>query len=89
MRGDVIQYIEMFYNSHRLHSSRGYKNPNDFEKNFNFSKAAYLGVLFSLTRSIRNIIVFTDKQESYIPASFLSLTQIEHNRYIKLHDSVV
>jgi len=39
-RGDVIQYIEMFYNSNRLHSYLGYKNPNDFEKNFILAKAA-------------------------------------------------
>ena len=39
-RGDVIQYIEMFYNSHRLHSSLGYKIPNVFEKDFNLTKAA-------------------------------------------------
>ncbi|MDP2798958.1 MAG: IS3 family transposase, partial [Deltaproteobacteria bacterium] len=39
-RGDVIQYIEMFYNSHRLHSYLGYKNPNVFEKNFTLAKAA-------------------------------------------------
>jgi len=39
-RGDVIRYIEMFYNSHRLHSSLGYKNPNGFEKNFTLAKAA-------------------------------------------------
>ncbi len=31
-RMDVIDYIEMFYNSYRLHSSLGYANPNDFEK---------------------------------------------------------
>ena len=28
---DVIDYIEMFYNSHRLHSYLGYMSPNDFE----------------------------------------------------------
>ena len=39
-RNDVIRYIEMFYNSHRLHSSLGYKNPNVFESNFSLSKAA-------------------------------------------------
>jgi putative transposase len=39
-RGDVIRYIEMFYNSNRLHSYLGYKNPNDFEKNFTLAKAA-------------------------------------------------
>lgn len=39
-RNDVIRYIEMFYNSHRLHSYLEYKNPNDFEKNFMLAKAA-------------------------------------------------
>lgn len=39
-RSDVIRYIEMFYNSHRLHSSLGYKNPNDFENNFLMAKVA-------------------------------------------------
>ena len=39
-RGDVIQYIEIFYNSNRLHSYWGYKNPNYFEKNFILAKAA-------------------------------------------------
>lgn len=32
-RRAVIDYIEMFYNSHRLHSSLGYMAPNDFEMN--------------------------------------------------------
>jgi putative transposase len=31
-RSDVIDYIEMFYNSRRLHSTVGYNSPNDFEK---------------------------------------------------------
>jgi transposase InsO family protein len=31
-RDDVIDYIEMFYNSTRLHSSLGYVSPNDFER---------------------------------------------------------
>lgn len=31
-RNDVIDYIEMFYNSRRLHSFIGYKSPNNFEK---------------------------------------------------------
>ena len=39
-RGDVIKYIEMFYNSKRLHSYLEYKNPNDFEKNFMLAKVA-------------------------------------------------
>jgi transposase InsO family protein len=30
-RADVIEYIEMFYNSTRLHSSLGYRSPNDYE----------------------------------------------------------
>jgi putative transposase len=29
-RSDVIRYIEMFYNSHRLHSFLRYKNPKCF-----------------------------------------------------------
>ena len=32
-RRDVVEYITMFYNSHRLHSYLGYQCPNDFEKN--------------------------------------------------------
>ena len=28
---DVLNYISMFYNSHRLHSYIGYVNPNQFE----------------------------------------------------------
>jgi transposase InsO family protein len=39
-RNDVIRYIEMFYNSHRLHSFLGYKNPNVFENNFSLAKVA-------------------------------------------------
>lgn len=31
-RDDVIDYIEMFYNSRRLHSYLGYVSPNDYEK---------------------------------------------------------
>lgn len=31
-RDDVIDYLEMFYNSTRLHSSLGYVSPNDFER---------------------------------------------------------
>ena len=39
-RSDVIRYIEMFYNSHRLHSFLGYKPPNIFESNFALVKVA-------------------------------------------------
>jgi putative transposase len=31
-RADVIDYIEMFYNSTRLHSYLGYTSPNEYEK---------------------------------------------------------
>jgi putative transposase len=31
-RDDVIEYIEMFYNSKRLHSYLGYVSPHDFER---------------------------------------------------------
>jgi putative transposase len=30
-RADIIEYIEMFYNSTRLHSYLGYRSPNDYE----------------------------------------------------------
>ncbi|CDZ78742.1 putative transposase OrfB [Legionella massiliensis] len=29
---DILNYITMFYNSHRLHSYLGYLSPNQFEK---------------------------------------------------------
>ena len=29
---DVLNYISMFYNRYRLHSTLGYVSPNDFEK---------------------------------------------------------
>lgn len=32
VRDDVIEYIEMFYNSRRLHSYLGYMSPNEYEK---------------------------------------------------------
>jgi transposase InsO family protein len=37
---DVVAYIEMFYNSKRLHSFIGYASPNDFEKRVELSKVA-------------------------------------------------
>jgi putative transposase len=39
-RRAVIDYLEMFYNSHRRHSSLGYMAPNDFEKNLALKKIA-------------------------------------------------
>ena len=39
-RTDIIDYIEMFYNCHRLHSFLGYVSPNDFELKHNLSLAA-------------------------------------------------
>jgi transposase InsO family protein len=29
---DIVDYIEMFYNSERLHSFTDYLSPNDYEK---------------------------------------------------------
>ena len=39
-RSDVMDYIEMFYNSYRLHSFIEYNNPNEFEKQIVLSEAA-------------------------------------------------
>ncbi len=33
-KADVIDYVEMFYNSSRLHSTLGYVSPMQFEKQF-------------------------------------------------------
>ena len=38
-KADVIDYIEMFYNSQRLHSTLGYVSPMQFEKQNQFSLA--------------------------------------------------
>ena len=32
VKHDIVDYIEMFYNSQRLHSFNGYISPNDFEQ---------------------------------------------------------
>jgi putative transposase len=39
-RQAVIDYIEMFYNSHRLYSYLGYVSPADIEMNFVLKKIA-------------------------------------------------
>lgn len=39
-RQEIIRYIEMFYNSLRLHSYLGYDSPNDFEKQNQVKKVA-------------------------------------------------
>jgi putative transposase len=39
-RRDVFDYIEMFYNSRRLHSFIGYESPNDFENEMKLLLAA-------------------------------------------------
>ncbi len=38
-RRDIFEYIEVFYNRQRLHSSLGYKSPAEFESEFRL--AAY------------------------------------------------
>ena len=37
---DIIDYIEMFYNSRRRHSYLGYISPAEFEKRMEMRKAA-------------------------------------------------
>lgn len=37
---DIIDYIEMFYNSHRRHSYLEYVSPREFEKQYFSQKAA-------------------------------------------------
>ncbi len=32
VRWSIVDYIEMFYNSERLHSYNGYLSPNEYEK---------------------------------------------------------
>ena len=39
-KGDIVDYIEMFYNSRRLHSYLGYMSPVDWEKQAALLKAA-------------------------------------------------
>jgi len=39
-RKDIVDYIEMFYNSRRRHSYLGYVSPKEFEKSKLLKKAA-------------------------------------------------
>jgi putative transposase len=39
-RGDIVDYIEMFYNSRRRHSYLGYLSPREYEKMMSLKKAA-------------------------------------------------
>ncbi len=39
-RRDIVDYIEMFYNSKRLHSYLGYVSPKRFEEMWLLKKAA-------------------------------------------------
>jgi Integrase core domain len=50
-RADVIDYIEMFYNSTRFHSYLGYRSPNEYEA---LRKVASLSVRFYLTITSRD-----------------------------------
>jgi transposase InsO family protein len=34
-RASIFQYVEAFYNRHRLHSSLGYQSPEQFERSLN------------------------------------------------------
>ena len=38
-RRDIVDYIEMFYNSKRRHSYLGYLSPKEFEKQMALKKA--------------------------------------------------
>ena len=39
-KGDIVDYIEMFYNSRRLHSHLNYVSPADWERMTDLQKAA-------------------------------------------------
>ena len=39
-RRDIFDYVEVFYNRVRLHSSLGYMSPEEYERNYKISAAA-------------------------------------------------
>jgi putative transposase len=39
-RQDIVDYIAMFYNCHRLYSTLGYQSPDQFERNGQLAKVA-------------------------------------------------
>ena len=39
-RRDIFDYVEVFYNRVRLHSSLGYMSPEEFERNYKLRVAA-------------------------------------------------
>ena len=39
-RRDIFEYIEVFYNRQRLHSSLGYKSPAEFESEYRLAAKA-------------------------------------------------
>ena len=63
-RDDVVDDIEMFYNSTRLHSYLGYRSPNEYEA---LQKVAELSVHFSLTITKR-LRTQTGRCQSYAPS---------------------
>ena len=32
VKSEIVDFIEIFYNSQRLHSNNGYRSPNDYER---------------------------------------------------------
>ena len=40
IRRNTFDYVEVFYNRERLHSTLGYMSPEEFERNYKISAAA-------------------------------------------------
>jgi len=43
---EILEYIEMYCNTKRRHSSLNYECPVNFEKNYYFYKVSFIGQLF-------------------------------------------